>query len=277
MIRPWKTVLLNILLMSGFAGSLNRLSSTPSPPAPLPKPAAFNFLTTTPANNELVFLGVSGIRLKRQDSIQAALKDAARKVALYHGVEGHFTQQGNRGLGFFDFEAIVEKELVFDEESYKTYVSGLQYNPDTDVYEFDDTIFVRTRYVGDGFAINHQGSPPREKPAWISIPPRSFEGFVTGVGYANRHKYLKDAIIKSYEAAVYAIVRNTENTIDGSVDAYKDTANTLNSADANTAYRVSSSAVLKGFYVLEIWIDPETKAVWTLAVAIPQEKAKLDP
>jgi hypothetical protein len=273
MMRPWKTVLLNVLLLSEFAGSSNipRLSSAPSsPPAPLPEPAAFNFLTSTPTNNELVFLGVSGVRLRRQDSVHAALEDAARKVALYHGVEGYFTQQGNRGLGFFDFEAIVEKELVFDEESYKTYVTDLQYNPDTDVYEFDDTIFVRTRYAGKGFAINHQGSPPQGKPVWISIPPRNFEGFVTGVGYANRHKYLKDAIIKSYEAAVYAIVRNTTNTIGGSVDAYKDTTNALNSTDVNTAYRVSSSAVLKGFYVLEIWIDPETKAVWTLAVAIPQ-------
>jgi hypothetical protein len=271
MIRPWKNVLLNILLLSGFTvfSNVPMLSSSPSSP-PVPEPAAFNFLTTSPVNNELVFLGVSGVRLRRQDSIHAALEDAARKVALYHGVEGHFTQQGNRGLGFFDFEAIVEKKLVFDEESYKTYVTDLQYNPDTDVYESDDTIFVRTRYAGNGFTINHRSSPPREKPIWISMPPRSIEGFVTGVGYANRHKYLKDAIIKSYEAAVYAIVRNTVNTVGGRVDAYKDTTNTLNSAGANTAYKVSSSAVLKGFYVLEIWIDPETKAVWTLAVAIPQ-------
>jgi hypothetical protein len=267
MIRRWKTVLLNILLLSGFTGFSNvpMLSSSPAP-----EPPAFNFLTTVPANNELVFLGVSALRLRRQDSINAALEDAARKVALYHGVEGHFTQQGNRGPGFFDFEAIVEKELVFDEESYKTYITGLQYNPDTDVYESDDTIFVRTRYAGNGFAVNYRSSPSREKPAWISIPPRSIEKFVTGVGYANRHRYLKDTIIKSYEAAVYAIVRNIVNTIGGSVDAYKDTAHALNSAGANTAYRVSSSAVLKGFYVLEIWIDPETKAVWTLALASPR-------
>jgi hypothetical protein len=138
------------------------------------------------------------------------------------------------------------------------------------VYESDDTIFVRTRYVGDGLTIDHRSSPPQEKPVWISMPPRNFTGFVAGVGYANRHKYLKDAIIKSYEAAVYAIVRNTANTVGGNVDAYKDTANALNSANVHTAYRVSSSAVLRGFYVLETWIDPSNMSVWTLAVARPE-------
>jgi hypothetical protein len=266
MMKPWKTALLNILLLSGCAGSadVSRVSSTPPSSALLfPK----NYLVTTPANNELVFLGVSGIRLKREDAVQAALEDAARKAALYHAVEGHFTQQESRGLGFFDFESVVEKELIFDEESYKTLVKDLQYNPDTDVYESDDTIFVRARYAGNGFTINHLGSSSQERPAWITRPPREFEGFTAGVGYANRHKYLKDAIIQSYEAAVYAIVRNTSNTIHGSVNTYKDSANTLDSFDTNTANTVSSSAVLSGFYVLEIWIDPATKAVWTLAVA----------
>ncbi|GHV73026.1 hypothetical protein AGMMS49940_03280 [Spirochaetia bacterium] len=269
MVKPWKIVLLNMLLLCVCAGSANvpRLSSAPSSP---PAPLAFNFLATTPAHNELVFLGVSGRRLWRKDAVRAALEDAARKVALYHGVEGHFTQQGSRGLGFFDSEAVVEKELIFDEGLYKNIGKDLQYNPDTDVYEYDDTIFVRTRYAGNGFTINYPRSPPQEKPVWISSPPWSFEGFVAGVGYANRHKYLKDAIIKSYEAAVYAIIRNTSNTIGGSVDTYKDSANTLGSVDVNTAYTVSSSAILKGFYVLEIWIDPATKAVWTLAVAISQ-------
>jgi hypothetical protein len=261
MITPWKIVLLNMLLLAVCAGSANipRLSSAPSAP---PAPLAFDFLVSTPVNNDLVFLGVSGRRLWRKDAVRAALEDAARKVALYHGVEGHFTQQGNRGLGFFDSEAVVEKELIFDNEAYKTIVKDLQYNPDTDVYEADDTIFVRARHAGNSFTINYQRSSPEEKPAWINSPPRNFEGFVAGVGYANRHKYLKDAIIKSYEAAVYAIVRNTANTIGGSVNTYKDSA--------NTAYTVSSSAVLSGFYVLEIWIDPETKAVWTLAVATPR-------
>ena len=142
------------------------------------------------------------------------------------------------------------------------------------MYEADDTIFVRARYAGNGFTINFPRSPHQEKPVWISSPPRSFEGFVAGVGYANRHKYLKDAIIKSYEAAVYAIIRNTVNTVDAGVDTYKDSANTLDSTNTNTGYRVSSSAVLTGFYVLEIWIDPETNAVLTLAVATPREEPR---
>jgi hypothetical protein len=275
--KSWKIVLLDMLLLSVCAGSANisRLSSAPaSPPAPLPAPLPFNFLTSAPEPNELVFLGVSGRRLRRKDAVRAALEDAARKVALYHGVEGHFTQQGSRGLVFFDSEAVVDKELIFDEELYKTIVKDLQYDSDTDVYEADDTIFVRARYAGEwrgnygSDTIHYPRSPPEEKPVWISSPPRSFEGFVAGVGYANRHKYLKDAVIKSYEAAIYAIVRNTSNTIGSSVDTYKDSANTLDSVGANTAYTVSSSAVLSGFYVLEIWIDPATKAVWTLAVAI---------
>ncbi|GHT83618.1 hypothetical protein FACS1894137_05200 [Spirochaetia bacterium] len=263
MIKSWKIVLLNMLLLCVCAGSANlpRLSSAPS------SPPAFNFLVSAPAHNELVFLGVSG-RRRRKDAIQAALEDAARKLALYHRVEGHFTQRGSGGLGFFDSETIVEKKLIFDEEQSKTIVKNLQYDPDTDVYEFDDTIFVRARYAGNSFTVNYQRSAPQEKPAWISSPPRELEGFVAGVGYANRHRYLKDAVIKSYEAAVCAIVRNTATTIDGSVNTHKDTTNTLNSIDVNTAYTVSSSAVLRGFYVLEIWIDPATKAVWTLAVAI---------
>jgi hypothetical protein len=257
-----------MLLLAVCAGSANipRLSSAPSPPAPL----APNFLVSAPAYNELIFIGVSGRRLLRKDAVRAALEDAARKVALYHGVEGHFTQQGSRSFGFFDSETVVEKKLIFDEEAYKTIVKDLQYHPAADVYEFDDTIFVRARYAGNSFTINYQGSPPEEKPIWISSPPRNFEGFVAGVGYANRHKYLKDTIIKSYEAAVYAIVRNISNTVGGSVDAYNDSTNILSSVDVNTAYTVSSSAVLRGFYVLEIWIDPATKAVWTLAVAIPR-------
>jgi hypothetical protein len=86
-----------------------------------------NFMDTTPEDGCLVFIGVSRTRLKREEAIQLALEDAARRVAFFHFVEGRIIQQENKGLGFLDFNMATEKSLSFSED-FKTYINYLEYD-----------------------------------------------------------------------------------------------------------------------------------------------------
>jgi hypothetical protein len=152
--------------------------------------------------------------------------------------------------------------------NYKQYIEKFEYDPNTDVFQNENAVFVRVRYRGS-LPLSYQTPPagPGGKPVWVDNPPEAISGYAVGVGYAGRRNAHRDTVIASYENAVLAIIRNQNTTAWSTSEGLRGSGFLDYSAESQKATR--ASGVLTGFYVLEIWVDPATKAVWTLALARP--------
>jgi hypothetical protein len=231
--------------------------------APVKKNLSFtgrNFLDTSPYNDELVFLGVAGNRTNKNEAIRLALEDAARKAAMYQSVGGHIFLEESRGTGFFDYSSRREAVLEFD-ENYPQYIDFLTFDENTDILINNNTVFVRTRCAPQNpLRIPHDFSAENQKPSWVDRTPPKIPGYITEVGFAGPRFYHKDTVIASYENAAFSLIE--------AAGLLQVTANqTIGSAAISSSASVTVQGVLQGFYVLEIWVDPATMAVWTLAIA----------
>ena len=224
------------------------------------------FWDTAPRNNQLIFHGVSGKFLDPNEGVRRALEDAARRVALFRSATGSFTHRENIGAGFLDYSSTREASISTD-ENYKDLVEALDFDPEGDVLVTDDATFVRTRYtLPDPPALVYRAKHRRGRPEWVDNPPEDISGFLAGIGYANPRFYHKDTVIASYENALYALVSAISHGVQTtSQTKTRDTAFT--GFDTTTEHLVSASEELRGFYVLETWIDPANKGVYTLAIA----------
>ncbi|MDR3333476.1 MAG: hypothetical protein LBT13_01115 [Treponema sp.] len=225
------------------------------------------FFNTPSLRNELIFVGVASIRFNHQESVQAALEDAAKKVAFFYAVEGMLEYREEKGLGFLDYNAERKTSLNLAQD-YLQYLEALEYDPETDILVDELAVFVRTRHrVQKLVSHNHVFSSKTGKPQWVENPPTNIAGLHAGVGYANPRQYHKDTVIASYENAVHTIIRNISSDVRSGVETRKDSQDTLNSIDAKRSGTVFAQGKLTGFYVLEIWVDPKNRGVWTLAIA----------
>jgi len=232
---------------------------------PVPPPS---FFPSVPAGNGLVFIGVAGKRSNPKETLQFALEDAARRVALFHEVAGEYAVQNNIGSGAFDYTHNTYTSLYYNKEEAKRYIDTLQFNVDTDTIEIENTFFVRTVYpsalpVPVKYRPVYRG--PDKKPDWVDNPPAEIEGYEVGIGYSGRHSSLADACVNSGNNAIFAIIRNV-NTVFRSSNMLYNTGGLFGykTASDNITY---SYGILTGFYVLDTWIDPHAKTVWTLAIA----------
>jgi hypothetical protein len=208
----------------------------------------------------LVFTGVSSAYyLTRDKALALALQDAARRVSFFHSVEVIIKSSESYNPQFGIVQRDDEGALVYDTD-YGKYIRLLEFDPERDVYEEQGGFFVRTVYAGEGRgAGNGRRSTGAGTPSWVETPPEESGGFLYAVGEAGARLSHKDAVIASYEDAVYALVKNNFSQIYG-----------LQQADGHTMLDTSSvlfSGVVHGFQVLETWTDPKSGAVWTLAAA----------
>jgi hypothetical protein len=247
----------------------------PAPKPALESPALVDraFWDTAPSPDFLFFIGASAIRRDREESIRLALEDAARKTAMYHSLEGRYESRIDVGTGFLEYYADTASSLDYDED-YLKYTEELSYDPERDIVQWENSLFVRARYPLAGSepggiawtaANMPTGAVPDGRPAWVNAPPPDIPGYVYGVGLAGRRAYNRDTVNASCDAAAFAIIRNLSGRVKGgSADVQKSGAFGYSGAASAS---VSSALILKGFYVLDIWIDPASKAVWTLAIA----------
>jgi len=221
---------------------------------------ADNFLITLPRPGALIIIGVSGHLQNPEDEIDAAREDAARKAAMYHGINASYESIYTVGSSIFDYQVKSNFTLEYDRE-LEQYMDKLAFDPNRDMATNNRAVFIRFTYptafpgsISYGFVQNEDG-----RPVWTTNRPKQINGLVVGVGYAARQSRQQDTFIKSYEAALAEIVTqlsviiNTETISDG----------WNNTSTINMHGKVN----LSNFLVLEIWIDPKTQAVWTLAVA----------
>jgi hypothetical protein len=226
------------------------------------------FLLSMPTERGLSFIGVTGIRSDPKETIRLALEDAARRVAVFHKVSGEFFNEINIGSGAFDYTHNVYTTLDYDDEGYKDFVDVLQYNADTDSIEMENTFIIRVTYpaaLPAPVPYHPVYSGRNKKPDWVDNPPLYIGVYEVGVGYAGRHSSTADTFNASYKNAVFSIIRNLNVTSQAGDLNYQafGTFDYETSSD-NILYARSS---LVNFYALDTWIDPKSKAVWTLAIA----------
>jgi hypothetical protein len=125
----------------------------------------------------------------------------------------------------------------------------------------DGAVFVRFTCPAAGAKNLHYESAPlvNGQPPWIRRPP-AIDRYITALGFAGPQRYVWETVHKSYENAAAALIA-----------AYSIHMETL---DMDYAGRGAVSYItgtaegeLTGFLALEMWTDPATKAVWTLAAA----------
>jgi len=228
-----------------------------------------SFFSSLPDKNGLVFIGSTGRRSNPKDTLRFALEDAARQVAVFYKVSGEFTIVNNIGSGAFDYVNDTYTSLDYDIEGAKKFVDSLSFNADTDTLETENTFFVRTIY-GSTLPFPLSYSPIHrtdQKPDWVDNPPLEIEGYEVGVGYSGRYSSLSDTYKNSSRNAVFDIIRRI-NTISESNDMlYRNTGSLFGYKTSNNNI-VRSYGTLAGFYVLDTWMDPHEKSVWTLAIAV---------
>ncbi|MDR2398576.1 MAG: hypothetical protein LBD74_07465 [Spirochaetaceae bacterium] len=241
-----------------------------SAPQPLPSTHEdFGYLL--PASSEsgvLIFIGAAGVRLNQQEAIDLALKDAARRVAFFHQVGGTVVHQVEIGSGFLDYHSEQRTTLEYDEEGYIAYREALEFDPHRDVRIEHQTVFVRTRYrTSQRLSLAHQYARTDQRPQWVDNPPKELSGFRAGVGFAGPRLYHKDTVIASYENAVFAIITAISHTVRSEIASVQGSGGVLAPYSQINRNEVRAAGTLRGFYILETWTDPATKAVWTLAIA----------
>jgi len=213
----------------------------------------------------LTFTGVSGKLSSREESIQAALKDAARQLSFFYSVRGYSVKQEQNGGGTFDFDINSVYRLLYDDELDK-YLEQLVFNPATDIFENNNAVFVIVHIASDVPMPLYRGHSFRnERPRWIDTPPAEIEGFVAGTGFSSRLSSHSDTVIKSYEKAVIGIIENMNIRIRGKQQSFNNSS--VFDSYQDSSNETSAIGELLNFYIIESWTDPKTLSVWTLAVA----------
>jgi hypothetical protein len=260
--------MLKKIIIIFFLFAFSGCKSNPSKPdaGESGKPGEIDFWNTGYAYGGLIFYGVAGIYSKKEDSIRLALEDAAKKVAIFNMVEGRYLSSTSMGAGFFDYRSKTETSLKYD-ENYKNYVETLIFDPEQDVIQSNNAIFVRVRYRSSmPVPIHYWYSSFQNisKPHWVDNPPH-IPGYMVGVGYAGRRSAHQDTITVSYENAIFSLITTMYGFVKEEITNVHGSGTFDFSATNN--YELSAVGVLNNFYVLDTWVDPANLSVWTLAVA----------
>jgi hypothetical protein len=213
----------------------------------------------------LVFTGVAGKLSNKDDSIQAALRDAARRLSFFYSVSGTALKREHIGAEILDYQVESEYQLQYDEDLNK-FLDMLEFDPARDVFENNNAVFVVTRMPSELAMPAVRGhSLVRERPAWVETPPPMIDGFIAGVGFSTRFSSHKDTVIASYEDAVMEIIENIKSVVHGELTGYQDSYSAFGT-EVTTDNTLTSRGTLRHFYVVESWTDPVNLSVWTLAV-----------
>ena len=241
-------IIVFILALSACASS--------APPAVTP-----SHMITLPGQGSMVILGMAARQSSRANEIALAKETAARKASMYHRVFAGKVERSYVGIGYFDYIQDSQTWVEYD-QLLERYMDRLSFDEDKDIFrDANGNVFIRFTYpVSFPERINYQ--PLRDnigRPEWVSKPPAEISGFKAGVGRSGRLDRFTDTVTKSYEAAAVAIASRISTVVT------TEDITIYNQSSQNISSR--SEAVMTNFLVLETWIDPQTRAVYTLAIA----------
>ena len=216
--------------------------------------------------DSLEFIGVSQRHSNRDETIQLALEDAARKLSFFNSISAHSANWDHRGVGSMDINIGFDYRLQYDDD-LEPFLNALTFDPIADVFEYNNAVFVVARTVSSVSMPSAKGhSFENRRPVWIDSPPAEIDGYVAGVGFSGRLSSHRDTVVSSYERAVVEIIENMGSHIFGELQVHQKNYSAFGFSAASSGGAVTSGT-LKNFYVIESWTDPTNLSVWTLAVA----------
>jgi len=225
-----------------------------------------DFWDTTPIDGDLVIIGGAGHYAKREDGIKAALLDAARKAAFYESVGGVTLHVEYTGANVFDYLNAIETEFFPLEIDPVRLVEKLRYDSEKDVREDNQSVFIRVRYTPSVLLHVSHIHVSGKKPGWVDNPPSEIGGYRVVVGSALPREKLHNTYIAACENAVFAMINNAASSVEESAMIYSDSRGTVSSFGSQHTGVSRASGYLKGFYVLDTWLDTSTRIVYTLAI-----------
>jgi hypothetical protein len=213
---------------------------------------------TRPLDGTIPVVGIAGRRGNRDEAVQAALSDAARKAALYHGVYAESAAVLNQGSGYLDYFADFDYRLTIQSDP-SVYTDSLIFDKDDDVYEKNGSIYVRVKYSGVADIPAYNSGMENGVPDWVKNYRADVPGFLTAVG-ASRNKGSPQATCRaSYENAIVSLLPELTAKIAGSV---------TDAPGGKLQQNITiSQGNLTNVMILETWFDSKTGSVWTLLVA----------
>lgn len=223
------------------------------------------FWNTSTSGGDLIIVGVGGIYLYERESIQKALEDAAKKVSLFTGIRGATVYYEHIGTSFWDY-VVADRTKIEYNENYHGYIEQLEYDPDRDIIINERGAFVRVRYKhSDPLHVVYPSSGSEtERPEWVTNPPVSIGGFIAGVGYGRPQMYSHGAYAASYETAIANLISRGATSIEGKNLQQQGERYNYDDVRENT---ITASALISGFYVLQVWVDPKDGGVYSLVIA----------
>jgi hypothetical protein len=230
-----------------------------------------SFLLSVPTGNGLVFLGVAGKRSSRKETLEYALEDAARRVSIFNGVTAEYIYADRNDSTLLGNNQWIHAALEYDREGAEQYIEILKFDPDkrSDILEIENAVIIRTLYpvsLSNPIFYVPTYNGKEKRPNWVDAPPASIGGYNVGVGYSGRYSSTAETWKKSFDEAIFSLVRSLD------ASSKSEESNIINTSSMFGYSRITedftySLRALAEFYVLDAWMDPQTKAVWTLAIA----------
>jgi hypothetical protein len=266
-----KALFLAAILFSSCAGSATRKPvSADYENADKATPwadAGTGYFISGPGEGILTVIGVSGRMRNAEGEIDRALDDAARQVALYHGLTGKVTTTLETGAGYRDFYLVTESEFTpLDEGDYTGYREALHFDREKDLLRTDKAVFIRCVYEAPGLLpVERVYETGNREPVWLHGRFTEIPGYINAVGFSKNQRYLTETITRSRESAAATLMAMVSSRI---------VARAADHANRGSATEITEimEGELTNFMVLEIWIEPGTGSVWTLAAARKLQK-----
>jgi hypothetical protein len=211
------------------------------------------------STNKLTVIGVSNPMSRRDSEIAAAKEDAARKVAMFYGINISMEITNRTGSSFFDYMHDPNFELTYDTNP-ELFIDQLTFDPQNDVLITEEAVFVRFQHDTTVMNIGYRARMINGRPSWTrnqDLP--EFDGYITAVGFAQNQRRLKDTVSKSTEDAAARIIEELSTTVN--------TRETITGQGSSSSIQTKSEGRLINFMVIDFWIEPETRYVYTLAIA----------
>jgi hypothetical protein len=216
------------------------------------------YWVTRPLDGTITVLGIAGRRSNREEAVTEALSDAARKVALYHGVSGESASVLNQGSGNLDYFSDFDYRLDLLHR-YEDYIGDLVFDKDRDILEKDGSVFVRAQYQGVSGIPVYETVMEDGVPVWVRNHAAAIPGFLTAVGFSKNRGSLQKTYQASYEDAIVSLLPGLSSKVANEII---DVA-----GDRITQSVSTNSGVLENVMILEVWLDRRTNTVWTLLIA----------
>jgi hypothetical protein len=189
---------------------------TPADDASLEAVFDSSYWVTRPSGSAITVFGVAGMRGNREEGVWLALLDAARKVALYHGVHAESVSVLNQGSGTLDYFSDFDYRLELRHRP-EDFLDELSFDRDRGLLEKNGVMFVRTRYAGVSDVPPYASVLLDGVPGWTKHYAVTVPGFLASVGYSKNKGSLQKTCEASYENAIVSLLPQLPTRVAGGV------------------------------------------------------------